>query len=217
MLKKSFAILMACLLLPVAALAETDAERIADLEARVQALEEAVAALQGNAEAEPEERTEPVELEDAFPAAQGVEASAVSWDFLSRFSYYPSGSYFSRTLSASNGYVLVGVYMNVENGSDEDFMVSSLLDARMAYGDSYTTQPEETFFYRQSQNVYASGLRAIGARASASGCLLFALPEEAYRDEEPISLSFSVDGVAYTYTLRGSQMNLPLGSEEASC
>ena len=109
MLKKSFAILMACLLLPVAALAETDAERIADLEARVQALEEAVAALQGNAEAEPEERTEPVELEDAFPAAQGVEASAVSWDFLSRFSYYPSGSYFSRTLSASNGYVLVGV------------------------------------------------------------------------------------------------------------
>ncbi|MDL2319269.1 hypothetical protein LJC74_09420 [Eubacteriales bacterium OttesenSCG-928-A19] len=212
---KSLAWALVLLMLPSLALASGDSDRIADLEARVEALEARMDALlddnreTGNGETEPLAIGAPLELEP------GRSITLTSYDTGNRFKYSPAGGFSTLTLSAKTGYRLLCLFTTVNNESSQDLSTAQLLDATVCYGDDYTNKAQDSFFYRTSMGAYAGGLKSIGPNTSVEGCLLFAVPEDIDESRARISVQLVYDDTTYECVLRPGGARLEAGEPAA--
>jgi hypothetical protein len=204
--------LLLALLLPGAALGETetDAERIAALEARVAALEAQVASLlaQGVAEYEQAPTAQAMALGEALPLAEGLTLTASEWQAADRFRYYPAGGQVSSTLSAKAGYRLLCLFVTINNQTQQDVPVDTLLNATLYAGRDEGLRAQNAFYYRTNRGTYAGGLRTIGPGTQVSGYILFAMPESAEQSGGSLRVQFTYGEKAYAYTLRDAELLL---------
>jgi hypothetical protein len=215
-MKKKFLIVLAMLLamlLPGAVLGESDppdAERIAALEERVAALEAQVAALlaQGVGEYEQAPKAQEVALGEALPLAEGLTLTATEWQAADRFRYYPSGGQVSSTLSAKAGYRLLCLFVTINNQTQRDVPVETLLNATLYAGRDEGLRAQNAFYYHMGRGAYAGGLRSIGPNTQVSGCLLFAMPESAENSGGSLRVQIAYGDKVYAYTLRDAALQL---------
>jgi hypothetical protein len=204
--------LLLALVLPGAALGEamTDAERIAALEARVAALEAQVASLlaQGVAEYEQAPTAQAVALGEALPLADGLTLTVTEWQAADRFRYYPAGGQASSTLSTKPGYRLLCLFVTIDNQTQQDIAVETLLQATLYAGRDEGLRAQNAFYYRTARGNYAGGLRSIGPGTQVSGCLLFAMPESAESGGGSLRVQFAYGEKVYAYTLRDAALQL---------
>ncbi len=151
-------------------------ERVADLEARLQALESG-----STTPAAPAEPEETVVTAGEECDAGSFRYSVLDYDFGSQFSYYANSSYRSKSLYASNGYQILAVQIRIDNKSGRDLDVNRLLQAEAVWSDG-SEEAYGTFFCEVSDGVYSSSVRSIASGTSANGILLFAVPEKLARE-----------------------------------
>lgn len=154
------------------------------------------------------------EIGDTIASTEGLSITFSGYDTGSRFRYYPAGGFSSASLVARGGYRLLCLYIEVDNGTGRDVMTSELLSMELRYGKSYTSQPQNTFFYRTKTGAFAGGARAIRSGAAVEGCLLFALPIEAEKSEDRIDVTWQAEGDTFECILRTGKKGLRVVDEE---
>lgn len=218
--KRYIALVMACMLMmPVIALAQEEDDRIAALEARIQALEEQLEALvsAGTTQAEAEPQAQPFALEETLTLEAGKKLTLVGYETGTRFRYSPAGGLSSLSLSAKKGYRLLCLYVTVENESGGDLSTASLLDAVLTYGQEFANKAQDSFYYKMNHGGYAGGLKAIGPKTAVDGCLLFAVPEDVDTSSQRLAIQIQYNGQLYECELREAGLALvPPAGESTS-
>ncbi len=205
--EKGLAALLALLMmLPAAALSETETERITVLESRLAELEALLK--QVSLESEPAEPVD-VAVGEPITLAQGLTITLDDYETVERFRYYPAGGYSATTLLAKAGYNLLCLAVTVDNETSKDIHVATLLDATLSLGQEYTAQARHSFFYLAQPDVYTGGLKCVTSGTTVEGCLLFAVPDWTESSTEPLALRLDFAGEAYVFTLRQGESEEP--------
>lgn len=229
-------LLAAALMVPAFAFAETDEERIAALEARVEKLEALVESLAGKSleaqeEVAPQESPRPsaseISVGDAFTLSDGVTLTVTDYELTSYFSYYArqsgysdfgfspffgrsSSTYGQRTIRSGSDKIYLAVKVRLENATQKDISVSVAMNA-LARCDGDPVEPEQSFlYYTRNYDGYIAGDTSLqlGSRSSVDGLLLFIMPADVSDETKPLSVTFTGEGDVARCTLRSGETGL---------
>lgn len=205
--RQGWALLLVCAMLyPLAALGEDGARdweaEIAEMQARMQALEAELEALRRGTDADDQvPESIPFAVEETLSLGDGKTMAITGYDTGTRFRYSPSGGLSLLSLSAKSGYRLLCLYVSLENNTDTELLTAPLLNSQLAYGKTYTNKAQSSFFYR-NRNGFSSGLKAVGPKTTVEGCLLFAVPESMETSNNRIAVRFVIEDTYYECELR---------------